>query len=222
MQSAVYTKTEKSTIGEDTPLVLLNLCLPQVRTEDKSPFTKAFGAYYKALSPGFMQFCEGDLKREAKNAASGEGFKPYGAVLTTVIAMENQSLVSLYVDASIAMGDRKRTHRLSQLWHKDTGTLIKANRLFEKGAVKKLLPLLRDCAEEYMAKTGTPLYSDWESLIKKRFERERFYLSPKGASFYYQAGELNAGPKPVPLHLPVDGLLPLLKPEMAGLILQET
>ena len=57
MQSAVYTKTEKSTIGEDTPLVLLNLCLPQVRTEDKSPFTKAFGAYYKALSTGFMQFC---------------------------------------------------------------------------------------------------------------------------------------------------------------------
>lgn len=221
MQSLVYTVTEKSKIGDSRPLVITNLCLPRTRDADKTPFAKAFNAYYKALSTGFMQFCTGALQREAAKSATAEGFKPYGAVLNTVLALENQSLVSLYVDAVLTMGEQKRIHRLSQLWQKDTGTLIKASRLFEKGAFKKLLPLLADGVEEYTEKTGTSVYSDWETLLKKRFDKEQFYLSPKGMFFYYQAGVLSAAQKPLPLHLPMDSLVPFIRPNVATLILQE-
>lgn len=221
MQNTVYTETEKITVGKEAPLIYLNFCLPRLPEGDKTPLVKSFTAYYKALRTGFLQFAEGALQKSAR-AKTGEGFKPYGAVLSAVVAYENEGLASLYVDASVSTGEEKRVHRISQLWRKDIGTLLKARQLFVKGASKKLIPLLLDSAERYMESTGNALFSDWEKQLKKNFEKDRLYISPKGFVFYYQAGVLSAKQKPLPLHLPMESVAPLLKPESAKLVLKET
>jgi len=218
VQFSVYTEKEKIAFGEDSPTVVLNLCLPRVREESR--LTKGFTAYYNALRAGFLQFAEGTLQKKAKGER-GEDFKPYGAVLSAITAYDGEGLISLYVDASVTVDDKRRVSRISQLWRKDIGTIVKSAQFFRQGWVKRIKPLLVNAAAEYCENAATPLFADWEKQVRDRFCKEQFYLTPKGAAFYYQPGDLSPAAKCVPLHLTWDCLLPLVKPSVSALLPKE-
>lgn len=214
MGLTVYTQKEKLTLGGDRPGVILSLCLPRVREEDR--IAKGFTAYYGSLRSGFLGFAKEVLQKKAE----GES-KPCGAVLSTVVSWDGDGLVSLYVDASVTIGEDRRHHRISQLWRKDVGILVKSAQVFNRGWVRAIKPLLVNAAAEYAEDGATPLFADWERQVRDKFDKERFYLTPKGIVFYYQGGELSPKPKPVPLHLPWDCLSSMVRPSFLPFLPKE-
>lgn len=199
MEKAVI-NTEKLSLGEEKPLVLLNFSLPEAQG------LKGVSAYAAALKEGALSYANKKLLPKANKESAGEGFKPYGVVLQTVISYETEKLLSLYTDALITLSGTRRIHRMSRLWHKETGVLLPFNSLFKKQSVKSILPLLVSAAADYAE--STPLYADGEKQIKSCFNKEQFYLCPKGIAFYYQAGELTNKEKPVPLYIDKEALAP--------------
>ncbi len=204
---ATVINKEKLNLGEEKPLILLNLSLPFVQGD--SPVSKSVTAYSDALKNGILSFANKKLLVKAKKESAEEAFKPYGVVLQTVISYETEKVLSLYTDGVITASGARRVYRIARLWHKEKGTILPFNSLFNKA--KRLLPLLTSAADEYSQ--TTPLYADAEKQIKSRFRTEQFYLCPKGAVFYFQAGELTKGEKPVPLYIDREELSPFMTEE---------
>lgn len=216
MENTVFIQDERLSLGGDPPRVLARFSLPYVRENAKAPFAKSFTAYYTAMREGFLQYLEGSLVKKAE-AEAAEGFKPYGGVLSSSLGLETAGLLSLYTDAVVSMGGEKRIRRKAELWHKDRGVLLDTRAVFENGSAKKLYPLLGESALRYSEKNNSPLYSDYQKQLKKHFSPQNFYLSPKGAVFFYQSGTVSPLQKPLPLHLTMEEIKPCLKGELLKL-----
>lgn len=219
MENIIITETEKKVFGDDGA-VRLSLTMPCLQGKGKTPFTKAFNAYYQGISTGFTQFAGGALLKAATAAKTEEGFKPYGAVLKAVPCFENQTVAALYVDAAVTTGGTRRIHRISQLWHKGNGSLISFGAVFEKGAARGMLPLILKSAAARGESAAVPLYADWELRARKEFNKRQFYITPRGLVFFYQGGVLSNRPDVFPVHISIDAATPFIKQDTAAILWQ--
>lgn len=198
--------TEKKEIKEgESTLVRLSLSLPKAKN------ARRFNAYYGSLKDAFLHYAATDLKKEAAKMQ-----KPIGAALDTVVSTEREGLVSLYVDAIIG-GETTRRHRISATWNKKRDVILPCSAIFE-GKPKRLLPLLVNAATARAESAAVPLYPDFEKRIKKLFDKNSFYISPRSTVFYYQSGSLSPKNAPFPLSISIGEIFPFVKKSVAPLL----
>ncbi len=206
MTQSIRIETERQVLGEGAAFIKLSL--PVLDGGTDSALGKRLAAYTERLKKGFLHYA--GTKLLAASASRGGG-APYGGGLNTVLCHQSAGVLSFYIDATVTDGNGRRTHRLPFLWSVKGGTLIKPGRLFQKRAEKKLLPLILKGIDEKAAALSLPLYSDYAAIARRRFDTERFYISPTGAVFFYQGRTLNERPEPFALPLAVHALRPLLQ-----------
>ena len=194
MERIISIATEKEVFGDDE--VRASVSLPVLPEKAEIPLAKSFSAYYGRMRKGFMRFAGRELLSMAKG-----GEVPAGAVLKAVVSSENADAASVYVDAVVTVKGRKYLHRLPQLWDKKSGTLAAAKSLFSRKAASVLFPLVEEGVVKRAESAGISLYSDWKIIAKRRFDIRRFYLSPRGAVFFYPAETLNERNEVFPVHI---------------------
>lgn len=200
------TAVERQTLGEDK--VRVSLTLPALAENDASPLKKGFSRYYGGMRTGFLRFARVSLLKRAEGSAT-----PFGAVLKAVVSYENESVVSVYVDAAVSTDAGRSVTRLPQIWDKKSGTLIRGDKVFVRRAKRALLPLAESSALARAESAAVPLYSDWKELLKRRFDLNAFYLSPRGLVFVYGAGVLSEKNEIFPVHISKDELTGLVVPQ---------
>lgn len=205
MQYSLRIDPERIVLGEGA--AFLKLALPYIDEKGSGAFYKRFTAYVEGIKKGFLHYAQKVL---LPAAASRKGGPPYGGGINTELCHRGKGLVSLYMDATVTDGNGRRTYRLPLLWDTDRGVLINPKRLFVKGASKKLTALIAAAIEAKAAALALPLYSDWAAIARRRFDIERFYISPLGGVFFYQGRTLSERPEPLALPLSAELLGPLL------------
>lgn len=205
MEKLVSTTTERLVLGDGK--VRASLTLPSLPPKASTPLSKGFERFYGGMRKGFLRYAGGSLSKRAEGAEV-----PFGAVLKAVISHESEKAVSVYVDAAVTEGKSFGITRLTQLWSKESGTLINIGGLFEKHARARLLPLLEASAAARAESAGASLYSDWRALLHRRFDRRAVYASPAGLVFVYGAGVLSDKNEIFPVHINKEKLVGILKP----------
>lgn len=212
MSNSVTVKTERYTVEGGG--VRVKLALP-VLTTDNEAYLKRFDAYYAALREGLTSFAEGALK---SSAVKSDG-AVYGAAVNTVVCHENSRVLSLYTEAAVTDGQGSRFYRLPQLWDKEAGVLIDPKRLFGRKPVK----IAHVLEESLYAKenSGVSVYSDAASILKRRFDIRRMYITPLGLVFFYHGGVLNPRAEPFTLPLGAESAAELLKVGVAEMLWED-
>lgn len=205
MEKFVSTIAEKLTLGDGR--VRVNLTLPALPPKAKTPLAKSFEGYYGGMRKGFLRYAGGSLLSRSEGATA-----PYGAVLKAVISNESAKAVSVYVDAVVSTDNTRTVTRLPQLWSKENGTLINAKSLYEKRSRARLLPLVEESAAARAESAGVSLYSDWRTVLYRRFDRQAVYTSPAGLVFIYGAGVLSDKNEIFPVHISKEKLVGILAP----------
>ncbi len=194
MPELVTLTTEKQELGEGK--VRVSISLPTVQAGAKTPLAKSFSMYYGGMKRGFLRYAAGALLKEAASCA-----EPVGAVLKAKLCLENEYVVSVYVDSAVSIDQSRTLSRIVSLWDKESGVLIRPNGLYRKGYKKVLLPLLADAAVKRAESAAVPLFSDWQVQLEKHFDKGSFCLSPNGAVYMYQAGVLSDKNDVFPVHI---------------------
>lgn len=205
MEKFVSTKAERLVLGDGK--VRVNLTLPTLPPKAKTPLAKSFEKYYGGMKKGFLRYAEGSLLKRAEGAKI-----PFGAVLKAVISNESAKTVSVYVDAVVSTDNARTIARLPQLWSKENGVLTNVKGLYEKHARAKLLPLVEESAVARAESAGVSLYSDWRTVLYRRFDRQAVYTSPAGFVFIYGAGVLSDKNEIFPVHISKEKLVGILVP----------
>lgn len=204
MNRMVTTATERQAFGDDK--VRVSITLPALHGKEKTKLSAGFSSYYGGMKTGFLRFAKEALLKRAKNAEA-----PFGAVLKAVISYENESTVSVYVDAAVSTDAGRKLTRLPQLWDKESGTLIRAESLYEKRGTARLLPLIERGVLARVESAAAPLYSDWKQILKRELDKSRFYISPRGMVFFYPAEVLSERNEIFPVHISANELTAVLK-----------
>ncbi len=193
--------TEKKTLSEgENTLVVLSFTLPKLKN------ARRFNGCFDALKSAFSHYAATRLKKEAISAEA----KPAGAVINTVVGLENRRAVSLYADVAVSLGGTTRRHRFGITWDKERDTALPFSALFACGK-KKLLPLLVAGAERRGKSAAVPLYPDYPRLVSRNFDKNSFYIGPQSAVFFFQSGVLSEKNAPFPIAISKEEISPLMK-----------
>ncbi len=196
--------TKKKELGDGR--VRLVTTLP-----DTEKCHRRIGTHYEKLGKGFSQFAEKRLLPRVKEGDCA------GAVLNCLVCHETPDCVSTYTDVSVTLGGDSRYSRISSTWDTKHGTVLSFSQLFDCKK-KALAELIADAAAEKMQRASRRLYSDYRIRVSKRFDTERFYISPNGVVFYYLGGDISDYPRPFAVPLGREKIQLLLKKDAPRLL----
>ncbi|MDR3207916.1 MAG: hypothetical protein LBT60_06235 [Oscillospiraceae bacterium] len=155
-----------------------------------SPGARRVNAHYQALSRRLARWGKGPLSRRAaaaKRRAGPEGFSPYGMTVTHQVTRAAGGLLSLYHDHTESDGVRAAVCRTADTWRLNTGTPVTLPMLCGGGkGVKKLLRLALQEAER-QAPSNVPFTAPYRKALRRRFRRDRFYLTDEGVALFWEA-----------------------------------
>ena len=128
-------KKKKTYESGERELVRVNISYPSA-PEDYFAGGSRFDMYHKKLAEAYLSFAAGRLFRHARKKMPEN---PYGAVLRSMVAFENDEYVSVVCDALLTLDDPKpRTERTATVWSRESGTMLTVSSFFTEGALRLL------------------------------------------------------------------------------------
>ncbi len=171
--------------------VKYNISYPTFADEKHKEFAKKFNCFYATLGERFSDFAKTTLLKKAQKEKS-ESFDPFGAVMRYICAYNKNGVISIVTDLSVfSGGDGVETKRLSQNWHIDKNRLLVYEDFFTGDEKKTIIMGIREEAKLRMSTEKGAFFSDYEKRIVKKFEKNNFYLTPKGYGFFYPSGAVS-------------------------------
>lgn len=155
-------------------------------------------SFYKMKALQYQQYCKNTLFRRAVKeyeyaVANGFPVRAFDAVLAYKVTYNDDCTLSLYFDRyEYTGGAHGSTTRYSDTWNLLNSSIITLNQMFSRSinyvdySIKWILKQI-----EIDIKNGQNIYfEDYEKNVKKYFNPEHFYLTPKGIVVYFQQYEI--------------------------------
>lgn len=143
---------------------------------------QSFIAYnIKTLYPQAVQ----DYKNSILN---GYPFNPYGAFINYLVTYNENCVLSFYYDTyNYTGGAHGTTIRKSDIYNLNTGREIPLSAYFNDKTTyrKKILDIILEQATKRQQENPGIFFDEYQSLIKKYFNEESYYLTPDGIVIYY-------------------------------------
>lgn len=174
-------------VFRDGETVLLTVRARWPRLEEDSPGLKRVNRYYDALADRWKRRWEGPLLEQAR-AADGPETPPWEASLDFTVALFQDGLLSLYVDAVEHTGERRpRRVRQGDVWQVNAGVPVTLRELLPPHRWWKG-PVITEIRRQIGSRVNTGeavFYEDWLRLASQKFSPGRFYLTREGPAVFY-------------------------------------
>lgn len=154
---------------------------------------RRINGYYRQIAQTLMKRARSELLPAAADeykyaAENGYPFRPYETTMKFTVSYNDQDILSLYYDVYDYMGGAHgSTKRFGDTWRSSTGWFLCLTDFFPRGTnVKRLLTdnaIL--IADRQMAEGTHGYFEDYPKLIRKHFNRSKFYIVPEGVAIFY-------------------------------------
>ena len=174
----------------EEPVLHCSLHLPRLTGGGRG--IRRIDRYYQHLAQYLVRTWERRLypiacEDAVQARAASYPFQPYEVEITYQVTCLQDGLLSLYWDCRQRFGKARDTFRQGDTWVLDTGSPLPMSSFFPRGTkLRNLLP--RAAAEQAAsnAAAGTSVYFDsCPALLRRYFDRRRFYLTPDDLAFFY-------------------------------------
>ena len=172
---------------------VLNLSLRRPSLPEETAGERRVERYYARVEQRWRERWEGELYRRACQAAAAareqsRPFRPWEASLDYTVTLQDEALLSLYLDAyEYTGGAHGLTTRRADTWEPRTGTVRTLSSFFPPRKRWRRLVLLdmQAQARRRIASGESLFYDDWQERMEREFDPERFYLTPEGLALFY-------------------------------------
>jgi len=154
---------------------------------------RRINGYYKQIASTLMKRARSELLPAAIDeykyaTENGYPFRPYETVMKFTVSYNDQDILSLYYDVYDYMGGAHgSTRRFGDTWRSSTGWFLCLTDFFPRGT--NVRRLLTDnaiyIAQKQQAEGTHSYYDDYPKLIRRHFNRSKFYIVPEGVAIFY-------------------------------------
>lgn len=150
--------------------------------------------FYKEMRARFDAFCGKKLLKRACGAKRG---RPWGAVMSARVTLDDGDHVSVIIDARVFDGEKNgATARVAQVWNAADGTMESVNAFVPPEFRTAVTDIICAAVRERQSTGGSFFKSDAQKTVRSRFSPRSFYLVPGGVAFYFDAFVLSESPFP--------------------------
>ncbi len=188
----ILKKEIKNHFPEEEPLVKYNISYPEYvklgySSFGNDGFAKRFNGFYELFSKRFEEFSKTKLYKEAQRykALCEKEFEKFGAVMRYICSYSDEKVVSIIVDVHIFCGEKQETKRLSQNWDLSSGRMLVYEDFFDEKDEHEIIMGIKSEAKLRRDTESYAFFKDYEKRIKRGFNNNSFYLTPKGYGFFY-------------------------------------
>lgn len=176
---------------EGEPVLSLSLCWPALPGD--GPDRRRINRYYQRISDRWKSRWLGTLYPRAQEAArlaraASRPFRPWSCALTCTLTRQTEDLLSLRLDiCERTDGTRTAAIRLGDTWSLPEGT-PRALASFFPPHSRWRARILAELRRQIRARvqSGEALFADdWETLLPRRFDPERFCLTDEGLCVFF-------------------------------------
>lgn len=176
---------------EEEPVLTLSLQYPRLSGEGPGP--RRLNRYYQQMAQQWRTRWEGALFREAQEMAqalraASRPFRPWEASLTFQITCQEEHLLSFCLDAyEYAGGAHGLTVRQGDTWEMPGGAPRSLASFFPPRCRWRRLVLeqVQQEIRRRLASGDSCFDPNWQALIVREFDPERFYCTPAGPAVFY-------------------------------------
>lgn len=191
-------------MAEGEPLLALSLRRPDLSCGGRS--LQAVDRYYRQLSDAWWTYWETRLFStgvEALNTARRESrpFQPWSAALDFVVTREDDTILSLYLEAVVqGPSPHPLIVRSADTWDVKSGTPRTLSACLPSARKKRkaLFSTLKQQAAKQLSGGESLFFSDVEIRVETAFSPERFYLTDDGPVLFYPMRSLGSAAERIP------------------------
>lgn len=173
--------------------VKVNIAVPQL--DGVSRFNKMF----QKAATTFYRTAETKLLSKAHTAEPQS--LPYSAVMRYLCPSEDEEKISVVLDAFFYDGAEREVKRFAFVWDKRTDNIMTFSDFFDSAQKRRIVDVLAEAATQLQSRGRANFFSDYEKIIRRRFDTRLFCLSDNGYLFFYPAGTLTPSNKPFTFRL---------------------
>ena len=191
------TVKERRTISHDTykatlchnkkPALCVHTVIFQFKGRSLARAARRINAHYRYLARRLKRRSQGVLlRRAAKDSKNGDAFIPHTLTVRHKVTYHANELLSLYHDLEQNDGQaRDAVCRMADTWRLCDGTVVT---LKDFCKTPKLLRLAVAEAGRRAEAGQTPWFVRYAKLMRRYFDKSRFYLTEHGVALFWEAG----------------------------------
>lgn len=213
-------RTKKTVSVKDEQVMLLNISHPVFETDPDSKTDNSFilkiNKFYSHIADKYSKTVLSKYTGKAARIYSANGGIMTAFLMNCTVAYNTEEMISVFSDLSYYDGKKKKTVRFSQNWSPKKSAILPPSYIFEKNTKSKrhITEIIAEIAADNMKNKNFSYYSDFETIIRRKFDFDNFYFVPKGVAFFYNAGILSDDGEPCIFVIPCHALDGILKPSL--------
>ena len=193
---------KKMVTVKDEVVMVLNLRYPvfsQDMTEGKDKaFICKINKFYSHIAEKYSKAILSKYPAKAARIYTSNGKIKLSFLMNCTISFNTQKLISVFSDLSYFDGNTKKSIRFSQNWSYEKSAILPSSYIFENTFKSKryITGIITEIATHNMEKRDFSYYSDFDTIIKRKFAFDNFYFVPNGIAFFYNTGVLSSDALP--------------------------
>ncbi len=209
-------RLRKTVSHKGRDVLVIHVRIPVFEPIENSPQEEKFiltvNRFYEKCAARYAANAERKAKR-ARAVCEKTGVPALSAVMRPLVTYADERILSVCLDVGSFDGHTMKTVRFSQIWDRESASLLAPSDLFRLSRAHKahLRSCVLDAAREASEKGAFTGYGDYEKRLVRRFSAENVCILPHGIGFFYPGGELCADGDLIPLFVvpceKIDGVL---------------
>lgn len=209
-------RIKKTVCVKDEPIMVINIAYPFFNKENQSKraceLAGKINRFYSHTAEKYTRYISEKYVSKALKIYNTNGHIKLSFVMDCTVSFINEGFVSIFSDLTYFNGKKKKTVRFSQNWSESKSALLPASFCFNKSgkAKKHITQIIAEIAEENIKSRCFSYFSDYPSIIARKFDFDNFYFVPNGTAFFYNPGILSDEDTPCVFVIPnkkIDGIL---------------
>ena len=170
------------------PVLSLTLSLPRVTGDARG--CAVIDRHYAKLRDAWRSRWTGPLYQKAAQEVLSQGCPPWTAVLDHTVTLHTEDLLSLFWTACITTAQGSHAVRCGECWNVKTGALLTLSDVLPAGVRRRALLSALEQEAGKLEEQGLPLKPDWQTLLRRRFQPDRFWRTADATVFFFPPGLL--------------------------------
>lgn len=181
---------EKLNVGKSAE-VLINIKYPSFKAEgeDKSRLCDKMNSFYEDIAKKYFRNAKERIPNRLAKISANESVNA-SALMKYTVSVCDEKIICVVVDFYFYFGEKLKTRRFSQTWNTESGCILPTGKIFKtnKDGRKKIYSFVLTLAHKNHSDSSFGYYDDYEKRLRKAFDTESFFISPRGICFFVNAG----------------------------------
>lgn len=176
---------------DDAKEALINIKYPSFEAEngENSKICDKMNAFYRDIAKKYLFGAKKHIPGCFARTRYKDAVKA-SALMTYTVSLCDEKIICVVVDLSFCFGKSIKTRRFSQNWSVESGRIIETKNILKNNldGRKKIYSLVLSVARKNKEEKSFGYFDDYEKRLKKAFDTESFFVSPRGICFFVNAG----------------------------------